>query len=253
MSASADPWFVEAFRSQYRRVYPHRDLESARSEVRHLIEAGLPAPTLDLCCGFGRHTLALREEGRAAVGMDLSTDLLREAPRLPRGPELLGGRLARADARRLPFRAGSFAGVCMLFSSFGYFDDRANAGVLSEVRRVLAPGGVAVFDLMNAERIRSSLVPESHTERDGLTLRERRALVDGGRRVTKEVTLTDPSGRTSSWREDVRLFDPAEFDALCAEAGLTTFRREGDFAPTAFGPTSPRQIVWTRRETAPPA
>ena len=56
-------WFEEAFRDDYRAVYPHRDLEAARPEVRWLVERGARGRTLDLCCGFGRHTLLLRESG----------------------------------------------------------------------------------------------------------------------------------------------------------------------------------------------
>ncbi len=249
MSAGRErPWFEEAFGAEYLRVYPHRDLDAARREVAHLLTADLADPLLDLCCGFGRHTLALRESGRTAVGVDLSLELLRHARSLP-GSERLSGRLARADARALPFEDGSFGAVLMLFSSFGYLDDGANAGVLAEVARVLKARGSAVFDLMNPARIRASLVPESETERDGLVLLERRRLAAGGSRVVKEVTLRRPDGSERSWREDVRLYDPPEFDELCARAGLRVTRRDGDFTPGSFEEASPRQIVWTERET----
>ena len=44
----------------------------------------------------------------------------------------------RMILRDLPFAAGGFDGVVMLFSSFGYFDDAGNARVLDEVARVRA-------------------------------------------------------------------------------------------------------------------
>ena len=247
MTADGDPWFVEAFRADYRRVYPHRDLAAGRAEVAHLLARGLEDPLLDLCCGFGRHTLALREAGRRAFGLDLSADLLGQAEAQP-GGALLAGRLARGDARRLPFRAGAYRSVVLLFSSFGYFEDGANAGVLAEVARILAPGGQAAFDLMNPARIRAGLVPRSRTERDGVVLVEERRLSDDGRRVVKDVRLEGAGVLPRSWREDVRLYEPAEFDALCARAGLAVVGREGDFGPEPFSAASPRQIVWTRRD-----
>lgn len=251
---AAREWFEGAFEREYLDVYPHRDVECARREVAGLVERGLgrapanggPRTVLDLGCGFGRHTLALLERGLDARGMDLSLDLLRHAARLP-SSERLAGRLVRGDFRRLPFATAGFGSVAMLFSSFGYFDDATNAGVLGEVARVLAPGGLAVLDLMNATRIRATLVPESRTEKDGFVLHERRALTDAGRRVRKDVTRIDASGASREWHEDVRLFDPPEIEALLDAHGFALERYEGDFDGRATDDEAPRRIVWARR------
>ena len=79
------PWYVEAFRSDYREVYAHRNLAAAREEVRWLVEdvlAGARGVVLDDCCGFGRHGVAMSERGLDVVGIDLSFDLLRGAREL---------------------------------------------------------------------------------------------------------------------------------------------------------------------------
>lgn len=244
---SGTPWYVAAFRDDYRRVYHHRDLPSARAEVDHLLARGLDSPVLDLCAGFGRHTLALRERGCRAFGLDLSAELLAASAELEGGEEL-AGRMLRGDARRLPLVDGSVRAVTMLFSSFGYFDEEANREVLAEVARVLAPRGRAVFDLMNPARIRRTLVARSRREERGYVLVEERRLTEGGRRVVKDVRMTDAAGERA-WSEDVRMYEPEEFDALCAAAGLAVEGRDGDFGPRTFDLAAPRQIVWTRRES----
>src|SRR5688572_25777829 len=74
----ASCWYEEAFRSDYRCVYAYCDLDAARNEVRFLIQMGVRGCVLDLCCGFGRHSLAMAEQGLDVVGFDFSEELLRE-------------------------------------------------------------------------------------------------------------------------------------------------------------------------------
>lgn len=245
--STEQPWYVEAFRSDYREVYRHRNLEAARAEVRWLSETVLERGTrlLDDCCGFGRHSLALSERGFDVFGIDLSFDLLASAGDLaPDAVERLGGRLACADMRKLPFADGAFGAVVNLFTSFGYLGEAGDRSALAEMARVLAPGGRLVMDLMNPTAIRRGLVPESSEERDGIELSARRSLEDGGKRVVKRVELRFPSGETRCWTEDVRMFEPSEIDERLGELGLRTEERAGDFAGTPFDTaTAQRQIV----------
>jgi SAM-dependent methyltransferase len=234
------PWYDSAFERGYLELYPHRDLSAARAEIAGLVARGVGGRVLDLGCGFGRHLRALREHGLAALGLDRSTELLRHAD------ASLAGRLVRGDFRALPFRAQHFDAVLMLFSSFGYFEDGENARTLGELARVLAPGGLALLDVMNPTRIRATLVPESFTRRGALEIHERRRLERGGTRVVKEVRLVAEGGAERSWREDVRLYEPDELASLLAAAGLRALRTEGDFDGRAFGPDAPRQIIWAR-------
>jgi len=240
------PWYVAAFGEDYPAVYPHRDLASARREVTHLMEAGVEGRVLDLCCGLGRHSLALLEAGVDVLGVDLSPELLARAADLPGGARL-AGRLLRADARAVPCMDQAFDGVVNLFSSFGYFGERGDEGVLDEVARLVRPGGYVVLDLMNPARIRASLVPSSSREVEGGVLEERRALEEGGRRVTKQVRLIAPDGGERRWREDVRMYEPEELAAMTSARGLRVTRVEGDFDGSAFGPSAPRQLLHLTR------
>ena len=240
------PWYREAFRSDYRRVYGHRNLEAALGEVQLLIDCGVRGDVLDLCCGFGRHTLALRRRGVRVFGLDLSLDLLSDSTSLPE-PEPLHGRLFQADATRLPLVSGSFDSVVNLFSSFGYFGAEGDARMLDEVARVLRPEGLAVFDLMNARLVRERLVPESTREEPGFRLRESRRLEDGGQRVVKEVEFQPTDGPARAWREDVRIYELEEMRTQLAERGLEVTAVYGGFDGSAFENASERMILCARR------
>ncbi|HUR27726.1 MAG TPA: class I SAM-dependent methyltransferase [Planctomycetota bacterium] len=244
--SSLERWYEEAFRSDYLRVYAHRDVASARGEVAFLVARGLGGRVLDLCCGFGRHTLALCERGIDAAGLDLSMDLLREARTLENGA-LLDGRLFRGDASALPFRRASFDGVINLFSSFGYFGELGDARMLSEIARVLAPQGLLVIDLMNPAWVRAHLRAESSREGQDFLVREARTLADGGRRVVKDVELRLADGGLRRWREDVRLYEEAEMRSLLGGRGLSVSAVHGDFDGRPFAPDAPRMLISARR------
>ena len=131
---------------------------------------------LDLACGAGRHTAALRRRGYRALGVDLSLTLL---ARMRRGLPRVAG-----DMRRLPFAAESFDWVLNFFTSFGYFErERENFRVLEEIVRVLAPGGRFLIDLMNPEPVLADLKPREVQE------------LDGGRRV--EIERWYDAGKTA--------------------------------------------------------
>ena len=106
--------------------------------------AGVERPqVLDVATGTGRLPLALlRERFRGQiVGLDLSRGMLRQARRKlwPHGDQVI---LLWQDASHLPFDDGAFDAVTCMESL--EFMPRP-VGVLSEMVRVLAPGGVLLL------------------------------------------------------------------------------------------------------------
>lgn len=242
-----EPWYESAFRDDYRSVYAHRDLESARPEAAFLLAQGVRGRVLDHCCGFGRHALLLAEAGLDVVGFDLSLDLLRAARELPGYESRLAGRLVRGEMTHVPFAQASFDWVVNLFSSFGYLGERGDVEALREIARVLRPGGRAVLDLMNPWSVRAELVPHSSRAGPGFELEERRRLEHGGRSVVKEVELRRPGGAPRRWREEVRLYEAEELAVLLADSGLVPEREFGDFDGRPDGAGAPRRILFLRR------
>ena len=238
---TSEPWYVTAFRADYRELYAHRDERAAEEEVDHLIAHGLRGPVLDLCCGFGRHTSAMRKRGLEVVGVDLSVELLCGAN------SDLAGRLVRGDARRVPFQAGCFGGLVNLFSSFGYFGEQGDLEVLDEIARVLRPRGVAFMDLMNPEYVRATLQPHSEREQQGVLLTEERALEDGGHRVVKQVCMTRPDGEVRRWREEVCLYTVADLTDPLLERGLEVESVMGAFDGRPLAADAPRQLFRLRK------
>jgi SAM-dependent methyltransferase len=238
-----DDWFEDWFGEEYLALYEHRDHHEAREVVALIAErmGEVDAPVLDLACGAGRHQRTLCERGWWTVGLDLSPSLLRAA----RGEDR-GAPLVRADMRELPFADDSFALVVNLFTSFGYFrDDAQHLRVLTDVARVVRPGGWFVLDYLHAEQVRRSLVSRDERTVGTVTVEQEREISADGRFVRKTITLGD-LGRT--FVERVRLFEPDELVTLCTGAGFSVDAVLGDYDGSPLRPDSPRAILFAQRQ-----
>jgi len=238
------PWWRAAFGAQYPLVYARRAEREARQEIESLLALGLCGPVLDLGAGDGRHLAELARRGLLAVGVELSSARLAAS----RG-ERAG--LVRADWGRLPLREGAARWALSMFSSFGYGDEEADALQLAEVWRVLAPDGRLVLDLADAQRVRAGLVPASERRVAGWRVRERRRLVEGGRRVLKAVRLRGPAGARVGWWESLRLRSPTELEGLLQGAGFELQALYGDWRRTPWRAGSERMIAVAGRYTPP--
>lgn len=97
------------------------------------------ARVLDLGCGPGYYSAALRSAGAAVTGVDFSLDELE-------GPKGVAEAALAADGRKLPFEAATFDGV---FCSNMLEHSPDTSRIFDEVERVLRPGGWAWISWTN--------------------------------------------------------------------------------------------------------
>ncbi len=247
-------WYERSFGRDYLKVYQHRDESSAQYEVDQLIKwLNLPrgAHVLDLCCGNGRHAVAMAEYGFQMIGLDLSHDLLAVAKQRKIEQGIGTVVWIQGDSRNVPLKDQTLDGLVNLFTSFGYFDrDEENEQVINEMSRLLKPGGRFVMDFLNAIRLRSTLVPQSERFIEGWTIRERRWI--DATHVHKEIRIFDPKTPEAGermYQERVRLFEKEQLISMCQKQGIRIEQIYGDFNGQPFDPnTSARLILVGERE-----
>lgn len=231
-------WYKEWFGTEYLELYSHRDRGEAEAHVEFVSEIfGEPPPqaVLDLASGAGRHTLALRERGIRALGVDLSLTLLSEPPRQPS---------VAADMCCLPFAAEAFDWVLNFFTSFGYFEtERQNTQVLHEIRRVLSPRGKFLIDLFNRDHVVANLVPTESQHRDGYDVDIERWFDGRTQRVNKRIRVHAPHRKVQTFLESVRAYTSGEVEEALGEAGLVVDRLLGDFQGESYRSDSERLIL----------
>ncbi|HMC39959.1 MAG TPA: methyltransferase domain-containing protein [Acidimicrobiales bacterium] len=172
-------------------------------EVRFLVGAlGLhPGDrVLDVGCGPGRHSHALRQAGIDVVGLDISQSFLRLA-----GP----GEWVRADARALPFVQESFdAAITLCQGGFGLLGGHDDAGVVAGMARVVRRGGRIALSAFSA------YFAVRHPE-EGETF-------DADSGVNHErASVLDPSGRSADFDLWTTCFTPRELRLIAAAARVS--------------------------------
>jgi D-alanine-D-alanine ligase len=176
---------------------------------------------LDCCGGQGRHALELARRGyRPPLVLDYSTVLLQRGRRAAAAAGL-DVPFCQGDARALPFPSASFDVVLLLTNSFGYCaevtDDRR---VVTEVARVLTPGGHFVLDLIDREAALRHFHPASwHEATADTVVCWRRELVHEMIRV-REVVLSKTTGLVRDRTYAERLYTPEGLRTLLVDVGF---------------------------------
>lgn len=127
----SDSGIVEAYISHFA---PITDRVAAQIVKDH-ISAG--DRVVDLCCGQGTMTAMIAGCGASVTGLDFSSEMIATAQKAIPDEEFLVG-----DATAMPFEDGS---IDTVICNFGMMHIPDQSKALSEVRRVLKPGGTFVM------------------------------------------------------------------------------------------------------------
>src|SRR3990170_3061905 len=248
MTKRRGKWYVDFFGEgfYYHNWAPSERFERKEREVDFVVEAlGVPGDpaALDLCCGEGRHTVALARRGYQMTGLDLSALHLRLARQAAKEAGV-NVRWHRADMRDIPWEC-EFDAAINMFTSFGYLEsDEEDFKVLMAVAGALKPRGRFLLDTINLEMLMRHW--EAHDWQQGVDgtvlLEERRFDFLAGRQHNRILSI-HPDGSRSEREIDLRLYTLKELVDMLSQAGLTVRRTWGGFDGREYGLDSRRMIV----------
>lgn len=243
-------WFEnEGFwREMYPYMFDEQAFARADEQVRKILKlTGIRrGAVLDLCCGPGRHSIALAKRGFQVTGVDRTRFLLNKARRSAKSARAKV-EFVRSDMRDF-VRPGAFRLALNLFTSFGYFDrkddDRRAARNIFES---LQPGGVCVIDLMGKERL-AKIMQSSHVERhaDGSLLVQMHEIFDDWTRIRNEWILLK-GNRVWRFKFHHTIYSGQELKDLLRQAGFAKVKLHGDLDGRPYGPDAVRLVAVARR------
>jgi SAM-dependent methyltransferase len=250
MASGHDEWFADE--SIWNDLYPFTFPESAFALAQEQVEKILRltgvggGKVLDLCCGPGRHTVALAKRGFAVTAVDRTRFLLEHA-RARVAQANLSVEFVLEDMRRFR-RPATFDLIINFFTSFGYFEDQADDfRVLELICENLRPSGVFVLEMVSKERLaREFQATTSRKLPNGDVLFERHEIVDDWTRVRNRLTLIR-AGSTRTFEFTHRIYSGQEMKALLVSSGLACVRVYGDLDGGSYDFDAQRLVAVARR------
>jgi SAM-dependent methyltransferase len=242
----ARPWWEELFNDDFIRTMARITDAQIALEVNFIEESlGLAknAVVLDLACGTGRHAIEMARRGYQIVGFDLSLAMLaRAADEAQERDQKLN--FVQGDMREMTF-GETFDGVYTWNTSFGFFDEEKNNGVIANVHRALKAGGLFLLDVINRDYLARQAPSLAWFEGDGCVCMDEMHVdwITSRMRVKRTMMLDD--GRTKETDYSLRVYSLHELGKILHDQGFRVAEVSGRVATPGvfFGADSPRILV----------
>ncbi len=214
-------------------------------KIEKLLQIEEHARILDLCCGTGRHSLALSQRGFDVVGIDRTAAYIEKAmsEAEKRGLDVA---FVISDMREY-CALNSFDIVLNLFGSFGYFEDPDDdRRVVENVYDSLHPGGRFLIETQGKEILaRDFQEKDWGEERDLLILSEKKVSQNWGRIETRWIAIR--GAQRIEHRVSVRSYSAVELASLLASCDFREVRAYGSLDGTEYDQAAQRLVVVGRK------
>jgi ubiquinone/menaquinone biosynthesis C-methylase UbiE len=199
---------------------------------------GRKSRILDLCCGSGRHAIALAKKGYRVVGIDLSEPLIKMARNNAKNREIDGKvEFIVGDVRDLDkiFKGYSFGAVISMTYSIGYYTEEADENILGQARKLTSRSGILVIDLdINRDYFVSRFTRTAVFAVGKHEIHEYRKFDFERSRYQPTWKIFEETGKDLRYEDefhlDMRLYSLHELISLVERAGWEYNKAYGDFS-----------------------
>ncbi|QLD86051.1 class I SAM-dependent methyltransferase [Natronomonas halophila] len=235
-----NPAFWEAVEPH---VFPPETVEKAPEQLDDVLGlAGIDGGrVLDMPCGVGRHAVELAARGFEVTGVDATAPYL-ETARERAAEAGADVEFVNADMREFR-RPDTFDLAVNLYTSFGYFEDRADdERAARNIYESLSPGGKLVMSLTSKEVLAEEFQERGWSEADGTYLLEDREVTDDWCWMENRWVLV-ADGETREFTVSHRLYSAYELSELLREVGFSAVEVYGDLDGRDFDEDAERLVV----------
>ena len=247
-----DSAFWETFRDYL--FPPEKVDEQAPEQVDQLLalfdfDLDSGARVLDVPCGVGRHAVEFAERGFDVTGVDATEEYLAAARERAReagvdvSTDAEGNvEFVHADMREFS-RPETFDAMYNLYTSFGYFEDRADdERTARNFYESLKPGGTLVMSLTSKEVLAGKFEKRTWGERDGAYVLEEHEVTDDWSWMENRWIVVE-DGEVREFTVSHRLYSAYELAELLKRVGFGEVAVYGDLDGSAYDESANRLVV----------
>lgn len=240
------PWWKTAFNESYLTAFDdYYSAVKGEKEAVFLIQVlsiKKGTSVLDLACGQGRHAIALAQNGMKVTGLDTSAILLNEARKRA---QMEGVTISFVNGDMRSYHdINKFEVVLVLGNSFGYFSDKDNENVLSNISTSLQVGGWLVLDLPNTPgMLRRKMTGKQIQKNVNATVTTRTLNFNPETFRADLQWQISQNTKKVSFSGKLRLYTPPEINHLLSERGLVIRKTYGSFSDETYNIDTQRYLV----------
>ena len=212
---------------------------------------------LDLGCGDGRISIKLAEIGYIITGVDIDKDSINKARKIARRKKLNNLTFHLKDYRDFKSKIIQDAAI-LIYSSFGYTNDKNNLSILKHINTQLRKGGAILLDnlspywaISKKEGFYKDITERlSETDRNkyGIKKVERLRKLIYNKRYEKTIyRITDFRNRVYRSEYKQRLFTIGDLTKLLTKSGFGKIKFFGNFEGLKFNKKLPRVISYAEK------
>ena len=235
-------------------------VERTTEEVDFIVEAldlRGDERTLDLACGFGRHSLELARRGYSAFGVDFTEAYIAHARSVAQEEQLDNAEFLLADVRSVSFHKEFDVVLNMADGAIGYFDtDEENLKLFDVIGAALKVGGKHVMGVCSAAHA-VKYFPKRHWQAGGraLSLADFRwdantsRMIYRGHHLKYGTTLEPMNNEFPDDDGGIRLYTLEQLEEILSRQGMRIMAAYGDYDTSV--PASDdhlMQVVCSRKE-----
>jgi len=203
----------------------------------------LGSNVLDMCCGYGRHSIELAKRGYSVVGVDYSDELLNKAKLKADKEELSNIEFIQHDIRDYNV-VNKYKLTINMFVSLGYFNDNQdNEKAIKVLCDSVCEGGFLFLELYNYYKMYDNHESEMRYPGGNIIITKRSFDYVLNRTHIKRIVKNNNKNYEKEYDMEIKVYTLDEIVKLCEKNNMTVYKCFGDYNGNPFDENSESMLL----------